>query len=133
DPAPVQTPAPVTGKTITGTTGNDALQGTAGNDSIAGYGGNDTILGGAGDDTINGGGGEDLLDGGEGNDTYLVWNINDGADTYRDTGKMGWDKILATAAGTRIGLASGFSAASSGIEEISGGGYASVNIAGTSG
>src|SRR5690606_6209124 len=39
DPAPAPTnpePTPVAGKTITGTSGADALQGTAGNDSING-------------------------------------------------------------------------------------------------
>src|SRR5690606_9111935 len=77
--------------------------------------------------------GADLLDGGEGSDTYAVWGINDGYDTYRDTGKAGWDKILATASGTIIGLSNTFSAASSGIEEISGGGYSNVGIRGTTG
>lgn len=50
----------VTGITINGSTGNEALTGTAGNDYLYGF---------AGNDTLTGGGGNDLLAGGDGLDT----------------------------------------------------------------
>lgn len=59
------------GKTLIGTSGNDALTGGAGNDSLSGLAGNDTLNGSAGDDTLNGGAGNDILIGGSGYDELI--------------------------------------------------------------
>ena len=45
--------------TITGASGNDALEGGAGNDTLIGNGGNDSLIGGLGGDTMRGGIGDD--------------------------------------------------------------------------
>ena len=56
---------------IEGRAGNDVLQGRAGNDVILGEGGNDSLSGGAGRDVLRGGAGNDRLDGGfTGNDLF---------------------------------------------------------------
>jgi VCBS repeat-containing protein len=100
-------------------TGRDAeaniLTGSAGNDRLIGLGGNDT------------------LDGREGSDTYVVMGTADGADLYRDSGTTGVDRIVAGANGSVINLGASFSAAASGIEAISGNGYAGVSVAGSAG
>ncbi len=94
--------------------------------------GNDTILGSAGDDVIHGGGGDDYLDGAEGSDVYRVNGTGDGTDRFRDTGSGGVDTVVAVAANTVIRPAGGFSLALTGIEAISGNGFANVGIAGSS-
>jgi len=116
---------------IDGGFNRDTLMGGLGEDTLIGNQGNDTLLGEGGNDTLIGSHGYDYLDGGEGSDSYLVGLRNEGyVDTYEDTGLSGTDSILATEAGTVIGLASGFSAAS-GIEVISANGFDDVTIGGT--
>src|SRR3954465_14572329 len=83
-------------------------RGTSGIDTLSGTNAADTLIGLGGDDTLDGGGGAD---------TYLV-GLNEGFDTYHDTGMSGTDVIRATANNVAIGLASGFGA-NSGIEQIS--------------
>jgi Ca2+-binding RTX toxin-like protein len=81
-----------TGKTITGTSGNNAINPTT---SVVGYQTtalNDTIFGLAGNDIIDGGAGADYMDGGAGNDTFYV-------DTYSDDGFAGNDDQVIEAAG----------------------------------
>jgi Ca2+-binding RTX toxin-like protein len=95
---------------------------------IQGGGWLDTITGSQGNDTIRGLAANDVLNGGAGSDTYLVGGTNDGWDSYADTGASGTDRILATQAGTVIGLKN--FGAGSGIEEISGNGYANVVLSG---
>ena len=82
-----------------------------------------------GDDIINSGGGDDTLNGGEGSDTYIVDGF-DGVDWYDDTGTEGWDIIEAGSKGTVIYMSSFDEGC--GIEEISAGGNAAINISGTS-
>ncbi|MGE0387356.1 MAG: beta strand repeat-containing protein [Gammaproteobacteria bacterium] len=104
------------GDDATGTTGDpvaNVLIGTAGADLLVGMAGNDT------------------LDGGDGGDTYLVTGTKDGTDAYRDSGATGVDRIVAGAKGAQIRLNTGFSAASSGIEDISANGYANVRVLGS--
>jgi Ca2+-binding RTX toxin-like protein len=113
---------------INGTGGNNTLNGTSNDDTINGFGGNDLLNGNAGNDTLNGGTGDDMLNGGENSDTYLV-GPGDGLDRYIDTGTSGWDRILATADNTVIGLKGNFSA-SNGIEQIDGDGRSGVIIRG---
>jgi Ca2+-binding RTX toxin-like protein len=68
----------MTGKIITGTTGNDsALTGGTGDDRIYGFDGNDTLNGGAGNDKLDGGAGADTMAGGDGNDLYYVDHVGD--------------------------------------------------------
>src|SRR5262249_44836322 len=99
------------GVTIAGGAGNDTLDFSTtkldGITAIDGGAGNDKITGSAGDDVIIGGKGNDTLDGGEGSDTYRV-SQGDGVDEITDTGKSGYDRIVATEDGTAIGLKSGF-------------------------
>ena len=90
-----------------------------------------TLIGGAGNDRLIGLGGNDTVDGREGSDTYVVMGANDGTDVYRDTGTTGTDRIVAGANGAVINLGTSFSAAASGIEAISGNGYAGVSVAGS--
>jgi Ca2+-binding RTX toxin-like protein len=120
---------------IVGGTGNDTLNFSAttlnGITAIDGAAGNDTITGSAGNDTIIGGAGNDSLRGGAGSDTYQI-GVGHGFDSYADGGTSGTDRIVATANGVVIGLASGFGAAS-GIEEISSGGFTNVTVAGGTG
>src|SRR5262249_45594335 len=99
--------------------------------AIDGGAGNDKITGSAGDDVIIGGQGNDTLDGGGGSDTYVV-HQGDGIDTITDTGKDGYDRIVAGDDRTANGLQSGFGP-SSGIEEISADHHSGVTIAGGSG
>jgi len=84
---------------------------------------NEVLLGTDEDDILIGLAGYDTLDGGEGSDTYIV-NAGDFQDRfvdfYQDTGTLGTDIILAAEAGITIGIGSGFSYASSGIEIIDG-------------
>lgn len=133
---------------ITGSDAHEELVGTENNDTILGLGGHDILKGGDGDDTLDGGDGNDILYGDEGNDTLIAgagYDILDGgggSDTYLvgldglgmvnlyiDTGFDGTDVILATDAGTVIGL-NGFNG-ESGIEEISANGLEGVTIAGS--
>jgi VCBS repeat-containing protein len=91
-----------------------------------------TLTGGAGNDRLIGLGGNDTLDGREGSDTYVVTEANDGFDIYRDTGVTGTDRIVAGTSNATIRLGPEFSAALTGIEAISSGGYAGTRILGTS-
>ncbi len=91
------------------------------------------LNGGAGNDRLIGLGGNDSLDGRDGSDTYVVMGATDGTDLYRDSGTTGVDRIVAGANGAVINLGASFSAAASGIEAISGNGYAGVGIAGSAG
>ncbi|MCW5729147.1 MAG: hypothetical protein KIT20_00200 [Alphaproteobacteria bacterium] len=95
--------------------------------TITGTSRNDTLKGTAGDDVIWGGGGDDVMDGGEGSDVYLVGGLGDGFNTFKDSGKSGYDVVAATEQGTRIGLASVFGPAN-GIEEITANGLSGVYI-----
>jgi Ca2+-binding RTX toxin-like protein len=72
------------------------------------------------DDVIYGGAGSDIMTGGAGNDIFL-FDTNTNADVI--TGGAGTDKLLATVANARIVVTS-----ISGIEEISGGGFAGVQL-----
>jgi Ca2+-binding RTX toxin-like protein len=73
------------GRTISGTTGNDAINGASAlprqstfeDDVISGLGGNDTIQALKGNDLLDGGTGNDALTGGAGNDTYVVDSAGD--------------------------------------------------------
>lgn len=84
---------------------------------------NEVLFGTDDDDIIKGLSGYDTLDGGEGSDTYII-TANDFqnrfVDFYQDSGTSGTDIILAAEAGVIIGIGSGFSYASSGIEIIDG-------------
>lgn len=81
--------ANATGRTISGTTGDDRLNGTQDDDTIYGLGGKDLIWSHGGHDTIDGGAGDDDLRGGDGNDTLIGGIGNDtlwgqaGNDTLR--------------------------------------------------
>jgi Ca2+-binding RTX toxin-like protein len=80
------------GKTITGSSGNNAInpvQTTVGYQTTAL---NDTIYGMAGNDTIDGGAGADYMDGGIGNDVFYV-------ETYSEDGFTGNDDRVVEAAG----------------------------------
>ena len=116
--------------TILGLGGHDVLYGEDGDDTLDGGDGNDVLYGGEGDDTLIAGAGYDILDGGGGSDTYLVGIDGLGmANLYIDTGFDGTDLILATEAGTVIGLKELHT--ESGIEAISAGGFEGVTIAGS--
>lgn len=82
-----------TGKTITGSSGNNSINPTT---TVLGYQTtalNDTIYGMAGNDIIDGGAGADYMDGGTGNDTFYV-------DTYSDDGFAGNDdQVIEQASG----------------------------------
>jgi Ca2+-binding RTX toxin-like protein len=110
--------------------GISAIEDDGGADTIVGSAGHDVIRSGAGDDRLLAGAGSDTLDGGEGADTYLVGRY-EGFDRYVDTGRSGYDRILAVGHDTAIGLAD-FDA-SSGIEEISGQGFVGVSLRGGAG
>ena len=118
--------------TLDGGGGHDRLYGGAGRDVLSGGDGHDILEGGAGRDTLRGNAGFDILDGSEDGDTYLVGLDDLGfVDDYRDSGTSGRDVIRAVEDGTVIGLISGFSHASSGIEVITANGFANVTIGGT--
>jgi Ca2+-binding RTX toxin-like protein len=81
-----------TGKTITGSSGNNAINPTT---TVLGYQTtalNDTIFALAGNDIIDGGAGADFMDGGSGADTFYV-------DTYSDDGFAGNDDQVIELAG----------------------------------
>jgi Ca2+-binding RTX toxin-like protein len=80
-PSQPTTPAPATGKTIDGTSGNDTLNGTAGADTLNGLGGHDTL---------NGKSGADAMVGGTGSDSYYVENTGD---TVTEGSGQGTDTI----------------------------------------
>jgi len=90
--------------------------------TIDGGNGVDTIIGSLGYDTIVGGAGNDILSGGELSDVFLLSSTS-GNDTI--DGGADYDFIRATSADTKIVW--GFT----GIEAISGGGFANVKIVGT--
>jgi Ca2+-binding RTX toxin-like protein len=118
---------------LQGGDGNDTVRAGGGNDTVAGGNGNDSLDAGTGNDRVTGGADNDSMDGGAGSDTYQVSGTGDGFDSYHDSGGAAdFDRILALAAGTRIGLLSGFGAVS-GIEAIDANGLAGVYIAGGSG
>src|SRR5262245_4163965 len=107
--------------TLTGTPDPEVINGLGGNDLLAGLGGQDTLIGDAGNATLKGGGGADI---------YKI-GLNDGFDTFQDSGLAGVDMVVAIADNVVIGIASGFGPAS-GIEEISANGFTGVTIAGDS-
>ncbi len=113
--------------------GDDIVDGGAGDDTILGDRGDDTLTGGDGNDTLVGGRGNDTMDGGEGSDTYEVGGRRDGFDEISDsgTGAGDYDVIEATSNNTRIQMRDFDS--SNGIEEISGNGFANVDIRGDNG
>jgi len=115
---------------IIGGGGNDTLTGTSDPELINGLGGNDVLSGGGGADTLIGDAGNDTLNGGAGSDIYKI-GLNDGFDTFADSGLVGFDMVVATADNVVIGIASGFGPAS-GIEEISANGFTGITIAGDS-
>lgn len=96
------------------------------NFDIDGRDGDDKITGSADDNRIIGNTGSDTLDGRGGSDTYLV-GVGHGVDTFNDTGPAGdTDRIVATANNVKIGVL-----AIAGIEEISSGGKAGVDVVGS--
>lgn len=111
--------------TINGSKTADIINGGLGNDTLIGNGGNDTIDGGEGNDTLIGGKGVDILTGGLGDDSFIQ-GIGDGFDIF--SGGDGYDRIIASAAAVVLSIGG-----MNGIEEISSGGFANVNILGTSG
>ncbi len=121
-----QVVTPNTGQVINGSNANDTLTGTRFADIINGLGGDDILYGlagidglngGNGNDTLNGGPDSDVLDGGNGSDTYL-WSADDGRDTYKDSGTIGIDKIVASNTTNFDGLPSPFNKTTSGIDRI---------------
>ncbi|BBB68107.1 hypothetical protein UNDYM_3854 [Undibacterium sp. YM2] len=71
----------VTGITINGSTGNEALAGTAGNDYLYGF---------AGNDTLTGGGGNDFLAGGDGLDTASFAGLRTGYSISKSKDGQSW-------------------------------------------
>ena len=92
---------------ISGGAGDDVILGSAGNDVIAGDIGNDTLKGGAGDDmfTLNSTSRTDTIDGGDGYDTIKA---------AQNSTVLSWWNVT-------------------GVEAISGAGYAAIDIVGSSG
>ncbi|MEQ1713130.1 MAG: calcium-binding protein, partial [Hyphomicrobium sp.] len=84
--------------------GDDRLGGTSAVDSLIGLGGDDVLDSGAGADTLHGGRGSDYLVGGDNGDTY-IFERGDGADTIKDTGYLGIDRIVIRGYAPRRGLA----------------------------
>jgi Ca2+-binding RTX toxin-like protein len=80
------------GKTITGSSGNNAINPTTTVIAYQTTALNDTIYGLAGNDIIDGGAGADIMDGGIGNDTFYV-------DTYSNDGFAGNDDQVIELAG----------------------------------
>ncbi|MFO1174411.1 MAG: cadherin-like domain-containing protein [Paracoccaceae bacterium] len=114
----------VGGQVLTGNSSANNLTGGAGDDTISGLSGNDTLTGNDGNDVLTGGPGNDVLSGSNGDDTFLYGAGSNGFDQV--DGGAGTDTIRATANGATIGLA-----ALSGIEAISGGGFAGVRVVGS--
>ena len=99
-------PAPLVGKTIIGTSGNDTIVGTpfadvincgAGRDVVKAGGGNDVINCGAGNDRVDGGAGKDRAAGGPGNDKL---SGGPGNDILR--GGTGRDRLYGGAGNDRL-------------------------------
>ena len=90
-------------KTLTGTTGINALTGGNGNDTLNGLGGNDTLTGDYGNDTLNGGDGADTLIGGLGQDTLTGGTGND---TFKfvSLAEISNDKITDLQVGDKVDL-----------------------------
>lgn len=105
------------------TNGNDNFYAGPEAATLSGEAGDDTLVGAAGNDTLVGGASNDALYGGAGSDTFLV-GLDSGFDAV--DGGSGTDTILATAAGTVIGLRS-----LAGVEAISANGHAGVRIEGS--
>ena len=86
-----------TGKTITGSSGNNTITPTSSNLALQTTALNDIIYALAGNDIIDGGAGADRMEGGIGNDTYTV-------DTYSDDGYDGNDDLVVEASGSGTDL-----------------------------
>jgi Ca2+-binding RTX toxin-like protein len=76
---------------LEGNGGNDWLYGEGGDDVLLGRGGIDYLYGGSGDDLLDGGSDEDWLTGGSGADTFvlrsgggtkLIWDFQNGIDSF---------------------------------------------------
>ena len=67
-----------TGRTITGTSGDDVLRGTAGDDRILCGAGDDRVAAGGGDDVVICGSGHDIVRGGSGDDVLRGESGDDG-------------------------------------------------------
>jgi Ca2+-binding RTX toxin-like protein len=93
--------------------------------SIIGDAGSDTIIGSSGADTIVGGAGADSLVGGDGDDVFVVGTVQ-GPDTLE--GGDGFDEVRALGANARIDWGQW-----SGVERLSGGGFANVSLLGSAG
>ncbi len=106
--------------------GQDTLIGSSAGDVLLGGGGPDSLDGGGGADSLTGGGGDDTVLGGQGNDVLLYSGPSNGLDSVDGGG--GFDTIQATANGTVIGLKD-----LSGVETITGNGFANVAIQGGGG
>lgn len=107
-------------------TRNDLFVGQSGvNWNVDGLRGDDLILTGNGEDTVRGNSGNDVVNTGAGNDTITYSGVAEGFDSIN--GGTGTDRVIALSANTVIGLRS-----LTGIETISGGGFADVRIQGSS-
>ncbi|MBB5788941.1 peroxidase family protein [Jiangella mangrovi] len=113
-------PTGVVGDLFIGSGAPETWTGTAGDDRAYGRGGNDTLNGGSGDDVIAGETGNDIVNGGAGDDTFQVTGTAHGWDSV--TGAAGTDRVVATTAGTLIGLASVASVEEVSAEPVPGGG-----------
>lgn len=117
-----------TGVSILGSANGDTLNFStvtlAGIAVIDGGLGNDNITGNMVANVIQGSGGDDNIDAGDGNDTIQFTGTANGFDAINGGG--GADSVIALAAGTIIGLRS-----LSGVETISGNGFATVTISGS--
>lgn len=80
----------LSGMTLIGNAGDNALTGSIGVDSISGGAGNDSLVGGEGNDTLMGGAGMDTMDGGAGDDLYQIIAAAESgiAETIADSGAM---------------------------------------------
>lgn len=108
---------------VNGLAGNDTIVGNTGNNTILGDVGDDALYGNAGNDTITGGRGNDALFGGDGDDVFR-YATGDGLDSI--DGGAGFDTLRAVSANTRLQIGS-----ITGVELISAGGFANVNLVGT--
>ncbi len=99
--------------TIDGGDGDDVLDGGGGNDLINGGFQLDTLLGGFGDDTLEGGSGDDSLEGGAGTDSLVG---GDGNDTIKSSGVN--DLINAGSGDDILAVC---------LDELAGGGLASID------